>query len=139
MTFGGLRKILGSTKKEDTFELLRFCNKLGTNVVGAASRLLSSFIKDVTPRSIVSYANLRWSTGNLYRKIGFTQEKEVSPGYYIFYKNKRHNRYKFRKSELIKMGFSESLTSDEIFDEIGAFKIWDCGNLRFEMSLPRSL
>jgi len=139
MTFGGLRKVLGSSKKEDTFELLRFCNKLGTNVVGAASRLLKYFVQEVSPQNIVSYANLRWSTGNLYRKIGFTEEKEVSPGYYIFYKNKRHNRYKFRKSELIKMGFNESLTSDEIFDEIGAFKIWDCGNLRFEISLPRSL
>jgi hypothetical protein len=34
--------------KKDEWELNRFCNKLNTNVVGAASKLLSFFIKNGT-------------------------------------------------------------------------------------------
>lgn len=135
MTFGSLRKVLGSKSVENTYELLRFCNKTNTNVIGAASKLLHYFIKEVKPKKIISYANLRWSTGNLYRKIGFTDESEVKPGYYIFYKNKRYNRYKFRKSELIEMGYSKDKTSNDILAEMGAFKLWDCGNIKFEMNL----
>jgi hypothetical protein len=134
MTFGELRLNLGSKKENGTYELLRFCNKINTTVVGAASKLMNKFISEISPNKIISYANLRWSNGNLYRKIGFTTEKKVNPGYYIFHKNKRHNRYKYRKSELLKMGNFNGLTSEQIFEKIGAFKIWDCGNIKFEIS-----
>ncbi len=134
MTFGELRLNLGSKKENGTYELLRFCNKINTTVVGAASKLMNKFISEISPNKIISYANLRWSKGNLYRKIGFTTEKKVNPGYYIFHKNKRHNRYKYRKSELLKMGNFKGLTSEQIFEKIGAFKIWDCGNIKFEIS-----
>lgn len=63
MTFGKSR-----FKKE--FELLRFCNKLNVTVVGGASKLLQHFLQDhLEIKEIVSYADRRLSTGNLYVKI----------------------------------------------------------------------
>lgn len=63
MTFGKSR-----FKKE--FELTRFCNKLNVTVVGGASKLLRHFLQDhVEIEEIISYADRRLSTGNLYDKL----------------------------------------------------------------------
>jgi very-short-patch-repair endonuclease len=131
MTFGGLRKSLGYSKKEGTWEMLRFCNLLGHVVVGGASRLLRHFILDHDPERIISYANLRWSNGNMYTKIGFKEDGRTNPGYFYFWKNRRVHRYFLRKSELVKMGFDPKKTEREIIDELGVPKIYDCGNIRF--------
>src|SRR5690606_8212220 len=73
MSFGGLRKNLGSSSKEGVYEMYRFCNKLNTTVVGGASKLLKYFINEYKPKEIVSYADRRWSQGELYEKLGFTK------------------------------------------------------------------
>ena len=46
MTFGALRKNLGQKSEDGSYELLRFCNKLNTNVVGGASKLFKHFINN---------------------------------------------------------------------------------------------
>ena len=65
MTFGKMRKNLNGKKEEGVYELLRFCNKLNTTVVGGASKLLKHFIKTVNPKRIVSYTYKGWSNSNL--------------------------------------------------------------------------
>ena len=50
MTFGSKRKNLGSKSEDESYELLRFCNKLNTTVVGGASRLMNYFIKTHNPK-----------------------------------------------------------------------------------------
>lgn len=63
MTFGKSR-----FKKE--FELLRFCNKSNVTVVGGASKLFKHFVQDhLDVKEIVSFADRRLSTGNLYDKL----------------------------------------------------------------------
>ena len=57
MTFGGLRKNLNQVNTEGSFELLRFCNKLNTSVIGGASKLLSHFEKYQKPKQLTSYAD----------------------------------------------------------------------------------
>jgi very-short-patch-repair endonuclease len=131
MTFGRVRKILGYSNSENEYELLRFSNLLGISVVGGASRLMKKFISDVSPEKIITYANRRWSEGNLYEKIGFSFSGFTNPGYDFFYKNKRVSRHKLRRVELIKMGFSPDKKTQEILDEISAYRIWDCGNYKF--------
>ena len=56
MTFGKTR-----FSKKYEWELLRFCSKLNYHVVGAAGKLLSYFEKTYQPKSLVSYADRRWS------------------------------------------------------------------------------
>jgi hypothetical protein len=131
MTFGKTRKILGYSNSENEYELLRFANKIGISVVGGASKLFKKFTSEISPDKIISYANRRWSNGNLYEKIGFTFEGFTSPGYDFFYKNKRVSRHKLRRGELIKMGFDANKKTEEILYDIKAFKIWDCGNYKF--------
>ena len=80
--------------------MLRFCNKLNTTIYGAASKLLKHFIKEVHPEVIVSYADKRWSDGNLYIKLGFTHTHDSKPNYFYIIGQHRENRFKYRNLRL---------------------------------------
>jgi hypothetical protein len=132
MTFGKSRHFVGSGKFE--WELLRFCNKLNTNVIGGASRLLKHFIEDYEPSSLVSYADRRWSNGNLYEKLGFELYNKSKPNYYYIYKGKRVYRFNFRKQVLIeKFGCPPEMSEREFCKSQGWFRIYDCGCLCYKM------
>ena len=134
MTFGSLRKNLNTKNTKGHFEMLRFCNKLNTTIYGAASKLLKHFIKEVHPEVIVSYADKRWSDGNLYIKLGFTYVHDSKPNYFYVINNKRENRFKYRKSELIrKYNCSEDVSEHEFCKSQGWYRIYDCGAMKFEM------
>jgi hypothetical protein len=89
MSFGNKRKYMGQKSYEGTYEMLRFCNKLNTIVVGGASKLLKYFINKYTPKEITSYADRSWSSGNLYQKLGFKLVSKTRPNYYYFINKKR--------------------------------------------------
>lgn len=132
MTFGKLRKNLGNNHKENHYELLRFCTKLNTNIVGGASKLFSYFIKNYKPLYILSFANRDWSDGNLYNKLNMTQQTPTSPGYHWYKSKIRYNRFLFRKDILIKQGADPNKTEYEIMIERGYYRTWNTGNLKFE-------
>jgi len=67
--------------KDYQYEMIRFCNVLNTSVIGGASKLLAHF-RSLYSGSIVSYANCRWSVGNVYSQIGFTLSHISEPCYW---------------------------------------------------------
>ena len=117
----------GSKRKKDYYELLRFCNKLNTSVIGGASKLLNYFIKIHKPKEIISYCDRRWPVGNIYEKLGFKIDHVSQPNYYYVIGQNRENRFKYRKSELIKQGFDKDKSEHEIMLERGIYRIYDCG------------
>ena len=68
------------------WELSRFANKKGVNVVGGFSKLLNWF-RENYDGNIVSYADRRYSNGNVYLKNGFEIIRVNSPSYYYVDKN----------------------------------------------------
>ena len=52
MTFGDKRKLMGQKSVVGTYEMLRFCNILNTNVIGGASRLFKYFVDKYNTRRI---------------------------------------------------------------------------------------
>ena len=131
MTFGPLRKNLGRKSIDNHYELLRFCNKLNTTVVGGASKLFKYFIKHYNPQHIISYANRDWSNGNLYKNLNMVEEYSTEPGYDWYKDEIKYNRFKFRKSELIKAGYEPDKTEDNIMIERGYLKVYNSGNLKY--------
>lgn len=129
MTFGKPRLNLGGKGEKGHFELVRFCNKLNTNVLGGASKLFKAFLKDFLPKEVVSYSDKRWSTGDLYRILGFSHVHDSRPNYFYVIDGHRENRFKFRKSELIKEGHDENKTEHEIMFGMGVYRIYDCGTM----------
>ena len=133
MSFGLKRKNLGSAVKEGEFELIRFCNRKDTNVVGGASKLLKYFLKNENPREITSYCDLRWSDGSLYEKLGFTLDHVSQPNYFYVVGNRRKNRFNFRKDRLISEGYDASMTEHEIMLSRKIYRIYDCGNFVYKL------
>lgn len=134
MTFGSYRINTGLESKENEYELLRFCNALNSNVSGGASKLFKHFISEYSPLKVRSYCDRAWSNGSLYRNLGFKFLHDTEPGYSYIVDGVRENRFKWRKSELVKMGHSEDLTEREIMSTLGHSRIYDCGNLVYEWS-----
>ena len=127
MTFGKSRF------KDGEFELLRFANKLYMNVIGGASKLFSHFIKDHSEiEKVVSYADRRWSKGNLYEKLGFKNTGKTHVNYYYVLKDGRHNRMEFQKHKLVAEGADPNKSEHEIMMDRGIYRIYDCGNLKYE-------
>jgi hypothetical protein len=131
MTFGCLRKSMGNNSIEDAYELFRFCNKLNTTVIGGADKLLKYFIKTYKPNEIISYADRRWSQGQLYKKLGFEFIHNSKPNYFYINNCKREYRFKYRKDVLVKEGFDKNKTEREIMEERGFNRIYDCGNKKY--------
>lgn len=129
MTFGK-RRITGKTE----LELLRFCNKLNTQVTGGASKLLSYFIKNNSFDELISYADRRWSNGNMYEKLGFELSHISPPSYWYVENGKRIHRSVFMKHKLPKIlkYFDPNLTEWENMHMNGYDRIWDCGCLVYK-------
>ena len=119
-------------KKYD-YELIRFCNKLNTSVIGSASKLFNYFIKNYNPKSIISYANRRFSNGSIYEKLGFKFLRKTAPNYFYFKPSIRilMSRNQFQKHKLANLldKFDENLSESENMFNNGYRRIYDCGNL----------
>ena len=135
MTFCKLRKALGSASIDETYELLRFASKAYTSVVGGASKLLKFFVRLVQPRTIISYADKRWSTGELYEKLGFKHLHDSKPNYYYVFGLTRKHRYSCRKSALVKQGYDKSLTEHQIMLSRNIPRIYDCGASKWSLDV----
>ena len=141
MTFGSLRKALGTTASPSAYEMYRFCTN--GNVIGGAGKLLNFFIKTYKPTQIISYADRRWSNKNdvFYPKIGFNFVGTTRPNYYYTSDYiTREYRFKYRKNNLSKLltTFDPILSEWKNMQLNGYDRIWDCGNLKYEL-IPKSI
>jgi len=131
MTFGKSRY-----NNKYQYEMHRFCNKLGYQIVGGASKLLKYFINYKNPLSIITYADRRYSDGSFYEKIGFIRLTPSMPSHWYFGKdiNGIANRLQFQKHLLEDKidTFDPTLTAWQNMVHNGYDRIWDCGNHKFE-------
>lgn len=125
--------------KKHEWELLRFCNKLGYNVQGGASKLLKHFEMTYKPKTLVSYADRRWSQGKMYEKLGFTFIYASQPNYWYWkdaHQLESCNKYKKHKLKKLLEHFDENKTEVENMKCNGYHRIYDCGNLVYEKKFP---
>jgi hypothetical protein len=116
---------------EGTWELVRFA--VGdVGVTGGASKLIKAFIEATSGfQEMVSYSDNRWSSGDLYLKLGFEKVSENASRYWYF-KNgdtsKKFHRFGFTKQALEKQG-GVGNTEWEMAQSLGWNRIWDCGTV----------
>lgn len=125
MTFGRPR-----FNKNYDWELIRLCSKLNTTIVGGASKLLKQFQR-LNKGSILSYANLRWSNGNVYRSLGFRSAGRTKPSYIYAKYGKMLSRYSCQKHLLPKLlgdDFDPGLTEYQNMVKSNYNRVFDCGN-----------
>lgn len=123
----------GKSRFANEFELIRFCNKKYITVVGGAGKLFSHFIKThKNIDKIISYADRRWSQGDLYEKLGFSLKSITKPNYFYVQNGVRHNRINYQKHKLVKAGYDKTKSEHEIMLARKIYRIYDCGNLKYE-------
>ena len=120
--------------KKYEWELVRFCNKLGYHIPGAAGKLLSYFEKSYSPKSLVSYADRRWTMNNnnsVYDKLKFTLDHISEPNYWYWKGNEFSSRIKYQKHKLATLleTFDPELSEIDNMLANGYNRVFDCGNL----------
>lgn len=125
--------------KKVQYELVRLDSKINTHIIGGTQKLWTYFVKNYMPRSVVSYCDRRWFSGQTYKKLGFEKKTDAKPGYWYTNGINRFHRSKFTKKKCVKeilrkpnntysKEYLDSLTENIITKELlGLTRIWDCG------------
>ena len=116
---------------KDCYELLRFCNKQNTTIIGGASKLFNYFLINYKPEEVISYANLDISNGSLYKMLNFKEIGFTDINYWWANNKKRYHRSNFMKHKLVAEGADPNKTANEIMVDKKYFKIWGNGNLKY--------
>ena len=105
-------------------------------MIGGGSKLLKYFIRNYQVESVISYADRRWSVGNVYTRIGFEEVGKSKPSYwYTADYRTRLYRYNFRKSILVANGAPSNLSESAIMKSLGYDRVWDCGTIKYELKV----
>lgn len=78
-TFSHPRNIVRSGQPYRSCELVRFANRLHSTVVGGLDKLLKAFVQEQQPDDIMTYADLDWSEGGSYQRLGFETADDTPP------------------------------------------------------------
>ena len=83
-TFSNARKWMKGGREIRSYEWVRYASlqgipqpdgsTKGLRVAGGMGKILQTFIADVKPDDIMTYAIAEWSEGDVYRKLGFKEE-----------------------------------------------------------------
>ena len=121
----------------DKWELTRYASRSDALCIGLAGKLFKHFVNEYNPKYVKSFADRRWTISaddNLYTKIGFHLSEVERPDYaYVINGTvKRFHKFSFRKKYLIKKyNLSPDLTESEMAEKINAYKIYNCGLLKY--------
>ena len=131
MTFGKPR-----FNNEYEYELIRLCWKPEYRVIGGTKKLFKYFISNYNPDSIVSYCDITKFKGDVYFNLGFkTNIAYLTEPNYVWVKNNTNDvltRYQTQKQNLLSYGLDVfGNTEDEIMDNLGYFKVYNSGNMKF--------
>ncbi len=128
MTFG-----YRTTNRKKHFELIRFCNLLNTNVIGAASKLFKHFVNNYEyGDSIISYSDFRMFDGKMYENLGFEYKHLTKPDYYWCNHGKaRIHKSNFTHKKLVDAGYDKNMSEIEIMHSRKYYRIWNCGLVKW--------
>ena len=134
----GVMSFKRETKNSNKWELTRFASNYNYICQGVGGKLFKYFVTKYNPDEVKSFADRRWTvdeTNNIYTKLGFKFIKYTKPDY-RYYNQKdgliRQHKFNFRKERLHrKYNLPLTMTESEMVKEINAYKVWDCGMIKY--------
>jgi len=121
--------------KNFEWEIGRFCNKIGITITGGASKLFKYFVKNYNPKSIITYSDRRYFSGEIYLNLGFTFHDNTPPNYHYILNGytATQNRVTWQKHKLKDklLEFDNSSSEWENMKNHGFDRIWDCGHSKW--------
>lgn len=122
-----------SPHKTYQYEIIRLTSATGLQVMGGAGKLLTYFKRIYSPSSILTFADRRYSTGDVYRQLGFRYLGITAPNYYYYKSNRVYSRLMFQKHKLAdRLLIYNPLLSEKQNMFANDYRcFWDAGNLKF--------
>ncbi|MBO7192617.1 MAG: hypothetical protein J6V17_04430 [Bacteroidales bacterium] len=78
-TFSNARKWIKKGKEIRSYEWTRYASLPHMRINGGMGKFLKVFIEEIKPDDIMSYADLEWSEGDVYKRLGFKLEGFKEP------------------------------------------------------------
>ena len=139
-TFGRARGGAMTAADTQAWEVYRYASE--GRVVGGFSKLFAQFLKDYQPLKVISYCDLRYGTGGLYKAAGFNLAGISEPDYWWVPRGKvlRIPRYKTQKHKLSKIAdlahvYEPGKTERQVCEDAGWRRIFGVGNQKWLWSL----
>lgn len=121
------------------WELIRMASKQGITVIGGLSKILKHFIKEHSPKKLLSYADRRISIGKSYQSVGFDFISKTIPNYWYIERKtmKFYSRHSMMKHKLKEFPtYNENKSESEIIKDSNMYyRLHDCGNLKFVLNI----
>jgi very-short-patch-repair endonuclease len=111
--------ILIKRTKNKNYDISRFCHKLGCQVIGGYSRLITHFLRDNEVDLLTTFIDRRYGSGEYLTKFGF-EFARCSPSFCWTNTRECVSRMKFPGNTGYDNGF---------------VKIWDCGQARYDLQV----
>ena len=121
----------------NNYELLRCCNKLNINVINENKKILNFFIDKYSPDLITAYIDRRYPDDENYFNLGFKFLENIEPDY-LYFKYRKYELYSHKdlnKKILLKQKRNTNKTEQEIMEELGYLRIYDCGYKKYILKL----
>jgi hypothetical protein len=121
--------LIGENKQ---YELIRYCNKLNTNIVDGDTTLFNFALFELNPSEIIYYSDRRFPQNEFIHKLGFETVSKTTPNYFYVIGNKRVNKSFLTKQTLVKKYNCPPTMSKETFCKTQKwYKIYDCGYVHY--------
>lgn len=119
---------------KEKHEIIRFSSIINHTIVGGFSRLMKHAIKNLGT-SVITYADLRFGSGNVYSHNGFKHISVTPPNYWYYHGKSQtfSSRVKYQKHKLLNMAnYDIKKTEVDIMKDNGFSRIFDCGSHKYE-------
>lgn len=134
--FGQARTGAMTQRNDGVWEVYRYAS-IG-RVVGGFTKLYKQFIEDIQPTEVISYCDLRYGNGGVYKAAGFVLDGVSPPDYWWVASGKieRIPRYQMQKHKLqthplTKEYYVAGMTERQICEAAGLRRIYGVGNQKW--------
>ena len=115
------------------YSLNRLVFKSGVQVVGGVSKLLKNSLSMIN-NDVVTWSDNRYSNGLIYEKNGFIFDGDVKPDY-CYYDTISKKILSKQSNSKSKIGCPDEITEKEFCNNMGRYRLWDCGKIRWKKPL----
>lgn len=136
-SFSAKRAMTRKAEGYTSIELILFATEEGYTVQGGLSKLIKHVAKTIAPNDVMTYADLDWSYGKGYEKLGFQLDEQTAAAE-IFLDQQTMTRYFKHRLPVQMLSTLSSLPENEIVSHLNSSaynRIFNTGNLKYILNL----
>lgn len=125
------------TRRKNTLTLDRYATSC--SVPGGHSKLVSWVEKNLEYKTLVTFADLCLSNGDLYEKTGWKKDSILAPDYKYLVGTTRVHKFNYRLKRFRNdpdLLWAEGMTERQLAELNGLVRVWDCGKIRYIKEKP---